>query len=61
MEEGVRPLPLNLERRSEGQPFGGAEGGHMRKVGYVPEYNVLFLNSLIVFIVTELPSGAEDP
>ena len=33
----------------------------MWKVSHIPEHNVLFLHTLIVFVITELATGSEHP
>ncbi len=54
-------LAVNLQGRPERQPLRGAEGGHVRQMGYVPEHHILFLDALVVLVITELAPGSEDP
>ena len=52
---------MNTDDRPYGQPFARAQGSSMRKMGDVPENDILFLDPLIILTVAQLPSGTEYP
>lgn len=54
-------LSLNFQGGAKGEPFRGAERGHVREVRHIPEHDILFLHALIVFVIPELTTSPEYP
>lgn len=54
-------LPLHTKDGAKSKPFCWTQSSHVRQVGYIPKYDILLLDSLIVFIIRELPTDTEAP
>ena len=54
-------LPLHAKDGTKSKPFCWTQSNHVGQVSHVPKYDILLLDSLIVFIIRELPTGAEAP